>query len=331
LIIDVHAHTPWAANPTITDAMSFRPRPGGGFTSTFKGVSAIAYRDFMDFPRQEEVARAAGVDLRVLSPAMALNVVVAITGAAPAAVARQINDAAAEIQAEHPNTVVTLATVTPFDPDCRAELERCLQRPDVVGVVIDTSWQGRFYDEPDCEWFWAYCAQHDVPIFLHPPLLPYGYELMSRYKLEETVGRPADTAMSATRLICAGVFDRHPGLRILLAHMGGALLPVIGRVEMGYRLGYEGLPDGQAAVCARRPSTYLRTNFWVDTMGFNPAQTAAVIDAFGADRVLLGTDYGPVPISPAEHIEIVRGLGLDATDEAAVLGGNAQRFFSLAA
>ena len=56
-----------------------------------------------------------------------------------------------------------------------------------------------------------------------------------------------------------------------------------------------------------------------------------MIEAFGSDRVLLGTDYGPVPISPAEHIEIVRGLGLDAEDETAVLGGNAQRFFKLPA
>jgi predicted TIM-barrel fold metal-dependent hydrolase len=82
-------------------------------------------------------------------------------------------------------------------------------------------------------------------------------------------------------------------------------------------------------VCERFPSDYLRTNLWVDTMGFNRAQTGAVIEAFGPDRVLLGTDYGPVPITPKEHIDIVRSLNLDSETEAAILGATAATFFGL--
>jgi aminocarboxymuconate-semialdehyde decarboxylase len=331
MIIDVHAHTPWAANETVREAMSLRSgvHPDGRAVSTYRGVSSLAYPDFMDFGRQEQVSRAAGVDLRVLSPAMALNIMMDVSGAPPSAVAPRINDAAAELRRAHPETIAVLATVTPYDAGSRGELDRCLDDLGAVGVVIDSSWQGQFYDEPACEWFWEYCERRDVPIFIHPPMLPYGYDLMTRYKLEETVGRPADTAMTAARLICSGVFDRYPGLRILLAHMGGALLPTIGRLDMGYRLGYEGLPEGQAAVCERFPSDYLRTNLWVDTMGFNRAHTAAVIEAFGSDRVLLGTDYGPVPITPREHIDIVRSLDLDSETEVAILGANAVRFFGL--
>jgi hypothetical protein len=64
-------------------------------------------------------------------------------------------------------------------------------------------------------------------------------------------------------------------------------------------------------------------------MGFWSPHVREAIDVFGAGRVLLGSDYGPVPISPAEHIDLVRSLHLDATDEDRVLGGNAEQIFRL--
>jgi hypothetical protein len=82
--------------------------------------------------------------------------------------------------------------------------------------------------------------------------------------------------------------------------MGGGLLAVIGRIDFTYRLGYGGLPEGEEAVCERKPSEYLRRNLWVDTMGFWPPHLREAVDVFGPDRVMLDSDYGPLPISPAE-------------------------------
>ena len=111
--------------------------------------------------------------------------------------------------------------------------------------------------------------------------------------------------------------------------MGAGLLPVIGRLESGHRLGYAGLPDGQAAACKLAPSACLRRNFYVDTMGSWPPHLREAVEVFGADRVLPGSDYPAVPISPREHIDIIRSLGLGAIAGQKILGRNAQELFQL--
>jgi aminocarboxymuconate-semialdehyde decarboxylase len=102
-----------------------------------------------------------------------------------------------------------------------------------------------------------------------------------------------------------------------------------GRLDFGYRLGYKGLPHGQAPACQRKPSEYLHTNFYVDTMGFSPKSVKHVIDLLGSDRVVFGSDYAAVPISPKEQVEIIRGLGLSREDQEKVLWKNAARLFGI--
>jgi len=143
------------------------------------------------------------------------------------------------------------------------------------------------------------------------------------------VGRPFDTTVSVVRMIYAGVFDRHPRLEVVLPHLGAFLPMIDGRLDFGYRLGYEGLPDGQAPACRKRPSAYLQTNLYVDTMGFSPKGAKHVLDLFGSDRVLFGSDYAAVPISPKEQVAMIRGLGLSREDEEKVLWKNAARLFGI--
>lgn len=196
-------------------------------------------------------------------------------------------------------------------------------------ISITSSWAGEFLDSARLNPFWEYASAQDAAIFIHPPLLPIGSQQMNRYKLEEVVGRPFDTTMTIARMIYAGVFDRYPRLKVVLAHMGGGLPSVLGRLDFGYRLGYEGLPEGQAAICERKPSEYLRTNLYVDTMGFSPTGVQQAIELFGVDRVLLGSDYPAVPISPKEHIDLVKSLGLSQEDEAKILWKTANELFRL--
>ena len=98
-------------------------------------------------------------------------------------------------------------------------------------------------------------------------------------------------------------------------------------MDFGYKLGYRGLPDGQAPACQKRPSAYLQTNLYVDTMGFSPKSVKHVLDLFGSDRVLFGSDYAAVPIAPKEQVVMIRGLGLGREDEEKVLWKNAARLF----
>jgi predicted TIM-barrel fold metal-dependent hydrolase len=80
--------------------------------------------------------------------------------------------------------------------------------------------------------------------------------------------------------------------------------------------------------CERRPSEYLR-HLHVDTMGFWAPHVREAVEVFGVDRVMFGTDYGPVPIDPREHVEIVTGLALSPADTEKILWRNAAAFFGL--
>ena len=80
--------------------------------------------------------------------------------------------------------------------------------------------------------------------------------------------------------------------------------------------------------CKQMPSDYLKL-LHVDTMGFWAPHVREAVEVFGADRVMFGTDYGPVPIDPKEHVDIVTGLGLSAADTEKILWRNAAAFFAL--
>ena len=96
--------------------------------------------------------------------------------------------------------------------------------------------------------------------------------------------------------------------------MGGGLLPCMGRLDFGYRLGCDGMPPDSVIRCQKLPSEYLKL-LHVDTMGFWAPHVREAIEVFGADHVMFGTDYGPVPLDPKEHIDIVNGLPVAPADK----------------
>jgi predicted TIM-barrel fold metal-dependent hydrolase len=299
-------------------------------TVTVDGITSIAYSDLMDVDAQVKGQNEAGVTKSLLSGSMFLETLCQKMLFVPdEELNKRLNDATARLVAKYPEKLEFMVNINPFDTSSIKECERCFEELGAKGINIGTSWNGEFLDSPQLDYFWEYVQDKDVALFLHPPLVPIGYHKMNAYKLEEMVGRPFDTTMTVSRMIFSGVFDRYPRLKMVIPHMGGALPNVVGRLDFGYRLGYKGLPQGQAAVCERMPSEYLKMNLYVDTMGFSPAGIRHCIELFGADRVLFGSDYAAVPISPKEHIDIVKGLGLSQEDEEKILWKNASSLFRL--
>jgi aminocarboxymuconate-semialdehyde decarboxylase len=197
------------------------------------------------------------------------------------------------------------------------------------GLLICSSWHGRFIDGEDAYPFWEWAEDRQVPLFIHPPRVPIGHEQqMDQYKLDELIGRPFDTAMALARMILSGLFDRYPNLKIVVAHMGGGLLPCMGRLDFGYRLGCEGMPERAKMRCERLPSEYLKL-ISVDTMGFWAPHVREAVEVFGPERVMFGTDYGPVPLDPKEHVAIVEELSLSPPDKERIFWKNAAAFFNL--
>ena len=109
-------------------------------------------------------------------------------------------------------------------------------------------------------------------VHIHPPMQSIGHESLMQYRLNEAVGRPFDSTVNGARMIGSGVFDRHAKLQVLVAHMGGALASILGRLDFNWHLNYDGIPNppaGRPYTDLRKPSEYCKTNILVDSMGFS--------------------------------------------------------------
>jgi aminocarboxymuconate-semialdehyde decarboxylase len=330
-IIDIHTHcAPRAADDRFGVAAALRGTPAGRNTVTnYRGLPAVSYHEMTDFDLQQEVSARAGITGRLMSNPFAAETMSAVAGAPALDVVKYVNDQIADIVARAPQSCWGLGTLNPLDRGHIAEGERCLDALGLKGLLILSSWHGRFIDGEDSFAFWEWAEDRQVPLFIHPPRVPIGHDRqMDQYKLDELVGRPFDTAMALARMILSGLLVRYPRLKIVVAHLGGGLLPVMGRRDFGWRLGCDGMPERAAIRCARRPSDYLKL-LHVDTMGFWAPHLRQAVEVFGAGRVMFGTDYGPVPIDPREHVGIVQGLAIPEADKEKILWQNAARFFGL--
>jgi aminocarboxymuconate-semialdehyde decarboxylase len=331
-IVDIHTHcSPRSRDDPFGAAEVLRGTPAGKNTVTnYRGLPAVSYYEMYDFDLQQEVCARAGVTGRMMSIPFALEVLTAISAKPAIDIAKYVNDQIATVVARAPKTSWGLGTLNPLSRAHIAEGERCLNDLGFKGLLICSSWHGQFIDGEATFPFWEWAEHRRVPVFIHPPRVPIGNDQqMDQYKLDELVGRPFDTAMALARMILSGLFDRYPGLKIVVAHMGGGLLPVMGRLDFGWRLGCQGMPEESVIRCKKRPSEYL-ANLYVDTMGFWAPQLRQAVEVFGADRVMFGTDYGPVPIDPKEHIDIVNTLVLSEGDKEKIFWRNAANFFDLA-
>jgi aminocarboxymuconate-semialdehyde decarboxylase len=126
----------------------------------------------------------------------------------------------------------------------------------------------------------------------------------------------------AVVLIYSGVLERRPNLRIVLYHAGRALPSMLGRLDMGF----ERIPDCRSAI-PRPPSSYVN-QFCFDTIAFNPPMLRYLADTYGAERLVIGTDY-PLPAGIAHPVAEVKALGLPSGVESAILSGHARRLLRL--
>jgi predicted TIM-barrel fold metal-dependent hydrolase len=241
--------------------------------------------------------------------------------------AREYNDFAASLEADHPGRILGLATATPWRGDEHvAEAARALDQLGLRGIALATSDHGRYLEAvPDA--FWQLVVERDATVFLHPGGTVVGQELMDMYRLGEVCGRPLDTTLTLARLVLHGVLERLPRLRLLCAHAGGAICAIADRLDFGHELrDYAALgPWGE--VHLREPPSAFVARLHLDTVTYGPALLRLALERVTAARLVFGSDNPPVPFPIRRSLDHIDELDLTADERAAVLGANARALF----
>jgi aminocarboxymuconate-semialdehyde decarboxylase len=235
------------------------------------------------------------------------------------AAARHINDALAKLCRQHPDRLVGLASLPLKDVESSlSELDRCIHKLGMKGMIIGSNIDGVQLDDPKFEPIWAKIDELRLPVFEHP-MFPHNSEGLEGFELPLRLGLIFDTTLSATRLIYSGVFERYPNFPYIMAHTGGALLMALERLDNGYRL----FPDCRRFI-NELPSEYAKRLYY-DTTAFGPEALNFAFRTVGAQQLLFGTD-DPFINADTSH---VTQLPISEADQKQILGANAARIFGL--
>jgi aminocarboxymuconate-semialdehyde decarboxylase len=236
---------------------------------------------------------------------------------------RMVNDGIAEFCAVKPGRLKGFGAVPLTDGNEAAnELERCVKKLGFTGVEILTNVAGKELSDPAFAPFWQKAEQLGALVMIHPNGFTEAARL-SRFYFNNVVGNPLETTIALHYLIFDGVLERHPKLKILSVHGGGYLCAYPGRIDHAW-----GARSDTHGDLPQPPTTYLK-RIYVDTVVFTPYQLAELVRVFGADHVVMGTDYpyDMAEYDPLGHIAAVEGF--DAATIAALAGGNSKKLLGL--
>jgi aminocarboxymuconate-semialdehyde decarboxylase len=233
------------------------------------------------------------------------------------------NQRIAEVVSSRPERFVGVGTLPLGHPGLAVSEVRRVTDLGFPAVEVGADVNGLDLDDPGLEPVWEALEGSGLVVILHPAGFTEARR-MSDYYLVNVIGIPLSTTLAVTRLILAGVFERHPGLRMVLVHGGGYLPFYWGRTDHAFRH----RPEMRAHI-DRLPSEYLhRLHF--DMTVFDPDLVTHLVTRFGADRVLLGTDY-PFDMGLTDPLALLGATRLDQRQRRLIAGANAVDLFRLPA
>ncbi|MGH7771780.1 MAG: amidohydrolase family protein [Candidatus Binatia bacterium] len=246
---------------------------------------------------------------------------------------KTINNEFSKLQRQYSRRFVGLAHAPVLEgKEALMELERAVRDLGLRGVTITSQVQGVSLDSPRLNDFYAKVSELDVPIFVHPAMLPRGYELVKDYDLARILGREIDLAVATTRIVAGGVLDRFPNLKFVIGHFGGGISSVKDRlIAKGYRFGtlkrtfgeyfdmlYFDLSGFEGGLSALRCAL----------LGIRPERLVFATD-YPQDFTGVSTDTGKGIGAIRDYIAAVRSLDLEEEVREGILGGTAARLLKL--
>ena len=254
--------------------------------------------------------------------------------------AREINNELEGICRESKGKLYAFATVpvSASPSDAVAEIGRLSTLPHIRGIILGTSGLGAGLDDPALEPIWEILEQSQLLVFLHPhyglPAEVFGPRAQDYgHVLPLSLGFPMETTISFARMWLSGVFDRNQRLRVLIAHAGGTVPFLAGRLEScveheRHFRDKNGRPQQRRGIW-----DVLKRNIWLDAVTYSELGVSTAVKAVGSERVLFGTDHPFFPpldedaeewLSVKTNVSAIeKAFGEDDQAIAAVLGGNA--------
>jgi len=331
MIIDLHAH---ALSERFITGLIKNPIAGLSAEKTNEGLYAIRRPGddrkstidphLIDLPLRLDSLRKRGVVKQFFGPPPFL---VSWPGGAPnVELTRVLHRMLHEVAAESEGLMEAIGVAALGEPEqAAAELQRAVDEYGIRGLIIPSTAGGRALDEPQFEPFFALCEKLGIVLFMHPTTAMPS-DRFHMYGIHVLVGFPFETTLAVTRMIFNGVLERHPNLKLVLAHGGGNLVFLRGRLDSAYdATGWEADPYFKQHI-TMRPSAYL-DRLYYDTCALNERSNRFVIETMGADRVVFGSDY-PFDIGDPEGKRSVPVVdSLPPLDREKIYSGNAIRLF----
>lgn len=261
-----------------------------------------------------------GIDVEVVS--LSTPNVFFAEAAGQVEVARIVNDAYAELIAQHPARFKGFASIPMDAPDAALrELDRALGELKLSGVVLLSNIRGRALTDPRYRPFFEEANRRRLCIFLHP-MIPVASEVFNEYVLGPLVGFPFDTSLAVARMCFAGMFRDFPDIRWVIGHLGGAIPYLMERLDNGYR----DFAECRANIDAL-PSTYLKRLHY-DTVSFSGPALRMVRDLVGVEHMVMGSDYPHMLGSIDRAVTSIEALDIAAHEKQAIFSSTALRILN---
>ena len=233
-----------------------------------------------------------------------------------------VNDGVASFVAKRPDRLAGLGVVALQDTDeAVRELERCMGDLGFKGVQVLTNVNGEELSSSRLSSFWERAEALGALVMIHPNGFTGG-ERFSDFYFSNVIGNPLETTVALHHLIFSGTLERFPDLKILAVHGGGYLPAYSGRIDHAW-----GARKDSHADLPHPPTHYLRKVYF-DNVVFSPHQLEYLVKVYGADHVVMGTDY-PYDMADYDPVGHVVSAGLSDADTAKVAGATATTLLGL--
>ena len=318
--IDIHTHYyPRVYFDRIRELpsdFSFGKSPSGQTIIAYRGARFFGVTPAMtDVAKRLEDMDRVGIDVEVIS--LSTPNVFFADAQQQSAIARMVNDAYAELVAQHPTRFKTFGSIPMDSPDeAVKELHRAIDELKMNGVILLSNIGGNALTSPQYREFFAEANRMKLCILLHP-MLPPNTEPFREYVLGPIVGFMFDTTLAVARMCYDGMFREFPDIRWVIGHLGGAIPYLMERMDNGWR----DFPECREKI-DELPSVYLKRLYY-DTVTFNPHMLMMVRDMIGADHMVMGSDYPHLLGSIERSVSSIHDLDISEEERTQIFSGNA--------